>query len=176
MKLLIKFLILFSILFTGSVYSKSDKDLDDSVDLLSKPEMSDTALVSKLNHTDPRREKLIGNIIENALETYHYRKYQIDDSISEKAFAKYIESLDYTKQFFTQNDIKELQRFRFSIDDNLKSGQYNLVNRSIEVLIKRIKEAERLRQDIFKGKFEFDKKESFELDPKKRTGIVMRNN
>jgi hypothetical protein len=42
---------------------------------------------------DPRREKLIGNILKNALETYHYRALKINDEVSQKAFAQYLKRL-----------------------------------------------------------------------------------
>ena len=117
---------------------------------------------------DPRREKLIGNILKNALETYHYRGLKISDEVSQKAFQQYLKRIDSSKQFFTKGDIKELEAFQFQMDDEMVSGDYNLVKKGAEVFKKRVKVAETLRSEIFKKQFDFNGNESIETDPEKR--------
>ena len=43
-------------------------------------------IFSLFGFSDQRQAQIIGNIIKNALEQYHYRKIKIDDSVSKKAF------------------------------------------------------------------------------------------
>lgn len=52
---------------------------------------------------DPRREKLIGNILKNALETYHYRGTKITDEVSQKAFQQYLKKSGWIKAVFNQS-------------------------------------------------------------------------
>lgn len=115
-----------------------------------------------------KKTKIIGNIIKTNLETYHYRHYKIDDSISSKAFDQYIKKIDYGKQFLLKKDIKKLEIYRKLIDDELISGKLNLLDDSVKVLRKRIKQVDSFRAEIFKKKFDFSKKESLELDPDKK--------
>ena len=117
---------------------------------------------------DPRREKLIGNILKNALETYHYRGLKISDEVSQKAFQQYLKRIDSSKQFFTKGDVKELEAFQFQMDDEMVSGDYNLVKKGADVFKKRVKVAETLRAEIFKKQFDFNGNESIETDPEKR--------
>jgi carboxyl-terminal processing protease len=120
---------------------------------------------------DPRREKLIGNILKNALETYHYRGMKINDEVSQKAFQQYLKKIDGSKQFLTKSDIKELEAYQFQMDDEMVSGDYALIEKGNAVLKKRIALAEALRKEIFKKQFDFSGNETLELDPEKRDWV-----
>ncbi len=117
---------------------------------------------------DPRREKLIGNILKNALETYHYRGMKISDEVSQKAFVQYLKKLDGSKQFFIKKDIKELEIYQFKMDDEMLTGDYELVDKALNILKKRITEAESLRKETFKKQFDFTSTDSVQSDPEKR--------
>lgn len=117
---------------------------------------------------DPRREKLIGNILKNALETYHYRSLKINDEVSQKAFAQYLKKIDGSKQFLTKGDIKELEAYQFAMDDEMVTGEYNLIEKALATFKKRTALAESLRKEIFKKQFDFSGEEQVEVDPEKR--------
>lgn len=117
---------------------------------------------------DPRREKLIGNILKNALETYHYRALKINDEVSQKAFQQYLKKIDGSKQFLTKADIKDLEAFQFQMDDEMVTGDYALIERALDVLKKRTALAENLRKETFKKQFDFNGNEQVEVDPEKR--------
>lgn len=120
---------------------------------------------------DPRREKLIGNILKNALETYHYRGLKINDEVSQKAFREYLKKIDGSKQFLTKSDIKELETFQFTMDDEMVNGEYKLVEKGLVVLKKRIALAEAQRKELFKKQFDFSGNETMELDPEKKDWV-----
>ncbi len=120
---------------------------------------------------DPRKEKLIGNILKNALETYHYRGIKINDEVSQKAFQQYLKKIDGSKQFLTKADIKELEAFQFKMDDEMVSGDYTLINKGLAIIKKRIAQAETLRKELFKKQFDFNSNETLELDPEKRDWV-----
>lgn len=61
--------------------------------------------------------------VSDRFSRYHYKFIPLDDKLSEKVFTRYIEQLDYSKQIFTQADINKLEKYQFTFDDNLKSGQ-----------------------------------------------------
>ena len=48
------------------------------------------------------KDKLVGNILKSTLESYHYKKLKINDSVSQKAFAQYIKKIDFGKQFYSK--------------------------------------------------------------------------
>lgn len=118
------------------------------------------------------REKLIGNIVKNALENYHYRALKVDDQLSQKAFQQYLKKIDSSKQFFTKADVKELEVFQFKMDDEMVNGDYLLVEKSFAIFKKRIALAESIRKEVFKKQFDFNGAEVLELDPDKRDWVA----
>ena len=117
---------------------------------------------------DPRRDKLIGNILKNALENYHYRAMKINDEVSQKAFVQYLKKIDGSKQFLTKGDIKELEAYQFVMDDEMINGEYSLIDKEMDIFKKRTALAEGIRKEIFKKQFEFTGNEQVEIDPEKR--------
>lgn len=138
------------------------------------PVFAKTAKAQEAN--DPRREKLIGNILKNALETYHYKALKINDEVSQKAFAQYLKKIDGSKQFLTKGDIKELEAYQFSLDDEMVTGEYSLIGKALAIFKKRTALAESLRKEAFKKQFDFNGSEKVEVDPEKRDWAGDENN
>ena len=124
------------------------------------------AVSEEKNH--PGRVKIMGNVIKSALENYHYRGMKIDNAVSEKAFTMFLEKVDYGKQFLTQEDIKKLRQYRFSMDDQMVSGEIEIIDDTIEIMKKRLVEVEAIRKEVMGKPFDFSKSETLELDPEKR--------
>ncbi len=158
MKRLLLCLLLLSLIQGESLISNS---------LYAKEKKSATAKEEK----DPRRERLIGNILKNALETYHYRGLKISDEVSQKAFAQYLKRIDGSKQFFSKADIKELEAYQFAMDDEMLSGDYALIDKTLDIFKKRIALAETLRKESFQKQFDFSGNEKIEVDPEKREWV-----
>lgn len=117
------------------------------------------------------KEKKVGFYIKNYLQTYHFRDMKIDDNVSQKAFAEYLKRVDYSKQFLTKDDVKKLRKHEFKMDDQLESAELKLIDQTMPILEKRVKEADKLREKIFKKQFTFKGKEKLELDPEKRDWV-----
>ena len=62
-------------------------------------------------------------IISQVLEGFHYTQPEIDDKLSELAFERFLDSLDVNRSFFTQQDIRQFERYRDIFDDNLVNGR-----------------------------------------------------
>jgi carboxyl-terminal processing protease len=56
------------------------------------------------------------------LDTYHFRKISLNDSLSSVILDDYIETLDNNKSYFLQSDIDAFEKYRFKIDDYTKEG------------------------------------------------------
>lgn len=117
---------------------------------------------------DPRKDMMLGNLIKNALENYHYKSMVINDDVSKKAFDEYLKRVDYGKQFLLKSDIQKLEKFRSQMDDQLSNGKHTLIQLTQKILDERVKQADKFREEFFKKKFDFAKKEELELDPEKR--------
>ena len=125
------------------------------------------------------RDRLVGNIIKDALETYHYRQIKIDNKFSKKAFKQFLEGIDHSKQFLLKSDVDKLRKYEFKIDDQIVSGNFKLMATAMEILKKRITMIQNYREAIFKKPFNFNKREYLEFKSEKKkyakTTAVLKN-
>jgi carboxyl-terminal processing protease len=56
-------------------------------------------------------------VIAYILDNNHYRKIQLNDSLSSVILDQYIKTLDLNKTYFTTSDLKEFEKYRYQIDD-----------------------------------------------------------
>lgn len=122
----------------------------------------------KQSISEAQKDKLVGNILKNTLETYHYKKLKINDGLSSMAFDKFLEKIDYSKQFLTRTDVDSLSKYRKQLDDEMVSGNVEISNAAAAILKKRVAQIEGFRDDFFKKPFDFTDDETLEMDPKKR--------
>ncbi len=115
-----------------------------------------------LKKADLGEDLLVRVILEN-LKNFHYAPVQIDDKFSEKAFNNYMEMLDGNKRFFTQDDINELSKYKYTIDDESINGTYGLLNRSVEILEQRQIEVQQMVKALLANPFNFDVTETVEF-------------
>ncbi len=64
--------------------------------------------------------------IVRSLNSSHYNKVSIDDSLSSNLLDKYLDELDPSRSLFYQVDIDEFQAYRQSLDDAIKSGDLEI--------------------------------------------------
>lgn len=75
---------------------------------------------------EPTRDELkVTPHIVDDLSTKHYMKLTLDDSMSAKLFDTYLDNLDPARTFFLQQDIEDLSRNRYQLDDQLRKGRLN---------------------------------------------------
>ena len=94
----------------------------------------------------------------------HYKHIDLNDEFSKKMFERYLESLDYNRSLFTQEDIKGFRKWSVQLDDQLKSGSdqvaFDVYNLSMKKRYRQFKYALSLLDQEIK----FDTNESIEVD------------
>ena len=73
-------------------------------------------------HADEQQRRT-ALVIVQVLEGFHYTRPHIDDRLSRDAFARYLETLDPNRIFFTQQDIARFDAYRDRFDDALVKGR-----------------------------------------------------
>ncbi|GHE52792.1 peptidase S41 [Roseivirga thermotolerans] len=103
-------------------------------------------------------------IIIQILDYLHYRDVDLNDSLSSVIFDNYLEALDGNKNYFLASDIKSFEKYRFSLDDDLKRG--NLVPAFYIFNIYKNRVESRLKYALANTGYEFDfsKNEIFHFD------------
>ncbi len=69
----------------------------------------------------------VARLVTKLSERAHYARVRIDNDFSESLFSNYIDSLDANRSFFLQSDVDELRRYRYTLDNLLRSGEMDPV-------------------------------------------------
>lgn len=115
----------------------------------------------------PEKERILPQLVMESLENWHYDPAPVDDRFSKRAFTLLIKSYDYEKRFFLESDLEELQKYQLEIDDQVKQGATDLLNRLEAIFRQRIAEVQAWADEILKQPFNFKNTESLETDPDK---------
>ncbi|MFM1913072.1 MAG: C-terminal processing peptidase [Bacteroidota bacterium] len=68
----------------------------------------------------------VENLIVGLLTNYHYKKVDLNDSLSSVIFDNLLDDFDPNKTFYIQSDIDEFENYRYKVDDFLKLGDLSL--------------------------------------------------
>ena len=113
---------------------------------------------------DPDKEKVLLEIIKYVVERGHYSSIELDDDLSLKIFDDFIDKLDPQKRFFSLNDVKELGRYKYKIDDQIKAYDLEFFEEIHKVYRSRIADAKIFVDKIFDNNFDFTDNEYIDLD------------
>ena len=116
---------------------------------------------------DPEKDKLLLELLTFVLEKGHYSPIEMNDDFSKKVYAKYLDNIDPTKRFFIQSDIDEFQKYETSIDDMIKNKDLTFFNLTNDRLLRRMKEARDIYEDVLSKPFDFNQKETINVDYEK---------
>lgn len=130
--------------------------------------LSIVALFLNLKPVSELKEKTLLQIIQQGLEAWHYSGKKIDNYFSETGFKEYLKYLDYSKRFLLKSDIKELERYKDRIDDELQKGNPELMNIAKEKIHKRVNYILGILDELLAKPFDFNSDESIVFAPEKR--------
>lgn len=113
------------------------------------------------------KQSLVCKEIVTLIENYNYKKLKVNDSISSLVLDKYVKDLDPFKYYFTAADIKEFEKFRFSLDDDFREGNLNAPFYIFNVYLKRYNEFLNFAFTEIKIKQDFNSNETYIFDREK---------
>lgn len=115
----------FSMIAASILLAASAQSLETNIDEVTFP-----ILLSEPQH------KTASKRITSRFEKSHYKLFELNDAFSEQVFNRYLQSIDFNRQFFTQKEIDDLSKWRTKIDDQLRSGEttaaYDIFNLSLK--------------------------------------------
>ena len=96
----------------------------------------------------------------------HYKQIQLDVAFSQKVFALYLESLDYSRNLFLQSDVDGFDTYRRSLFSGLEKGDlsavYYIFNQSIQRRYERLSYA----LSLLDKPFDFSQPDAYQFDRK----------
>jgi len=117
--------------------------------------------------TDNEKEKVLGQVIQQAILQGHFLPIQFNEEYSERAFQLYLKRIDIRKQFLTQQDVAELSKYKREIAYQVTAGKYELLDQASRILNERKNDTRAFYKEILEKPFNFNIKEYIEVDPEK---------
>ncbi|HEX7356487.1 MAG TPA: carboxy terminal-processing peptidase [Ignavibacteriaceae bacterium] len=148
--LIFVFLVFFSgRLFSGNTFKKDY--LKSGVDTLTQL-------------TPDNKYKIEDQLITSILSRYHFKQFDINDSLSEVIFKRYIDALDHGKNYFLKSDIELFNKQKDKLDDKLLSGDVQFYFDVFNVYLKRLNERMTYVDNILDNEFDYSTDENYDYE------------
>ncbi|MDG1398477.1 MAG: carboxy terminal-processing peptidase [Polaribacter sp.] len=118
------------------------------------------------SNADPEKDKVIIYVLKNVLSRLHFVPKDFNDDLSEQIFTSFIDALDGSKRYFTQEDIKEFSQYKYQIDNQLLEDDLSFYNLVYGRFLEKTKNAKSYYGDLLAKPFNFKKNEEIDLDYK----------
>ncbi|MEC3964961.1 carboxy terminal-processing peptidase [Flagellimonas halotolerans] len=110
------------------------------------------------------KDKFLLELISYVLEKGHYEPKEVNDSFSSNVFDDFIDIIDPTKRYFLKSDIREFEKYRFMIDDEIRNTDIEFFNTVYQRLMVRMDEAKDIYKEVLATPFDYTLDESIEID------------
>ena len=121
----------------------------------------------EFTNVDPDKDKVLIYVLKNILTRGHFVVKDMNDDFSEHVFNSFIDGLDSSKRYFTQEDIKEFSQYKYQIDNQLLEDDLTFYKLVYGRFLDKIKNAKSYYGDLLAQPFNFKKNETIDLDYKK---------
>lgn len=116
-----------------------------------------------------KKEALLMFSVLKVMNQLHYQPTMVNDQFSGKLFDLYLDRIDSGRRFLTQQDIRQMEKYKNDLDDEALTGQFDFFDLSLELLNKGIDKTQGFYRKILSKPFDLEKEEYIELDTEKRT-------
>lgn len=117
-----------------------------------------------VTNSDPEKDKVLIYVLKNILTRGHFVVKDMNDDFSEQVFNSFINGLDPSKRYFTQQDLKEFSKYKYQIDNQLLQDDLSFYKLVYDRFIEKIKNAKSYYGDLLTQPFNFNKNETVDLD------------
>jgi carboxyl-terminal processing protease len=126
-----------------------------------------------LRTIEPKNHFTLENqLVTTMLSRYHYKDFNLDDSLSSLMFDKYLKTLDYSKVYFYESDISSLEKERYSFDDYLLAGNIEPFFTIFNLYEQRMLERMEYVDTILSKGFDFTMNDSAEVNRDNSTWVA----
>ena len=122
------------------------------------------SIPSKKEFVSNDKDRLLIELISHVIQRGHFNVKSLNDDMSEQIFHTYLESIDGQKRYFLQSDYREFAKYMYRIDDQLRELDLTFFDLTYKRLILRMNEVESLYASLLSRPFDFEKKESYDMD------------
>lgn len=123
-----------------------------------------TSFTTNNTFNDPKKDKVIIYVLKNILTRGHFVQKELNDDFSENVYNSFIEGLDPSKRYFTQEDLKEFSQYKYLIDNQLKDNNIDFYKLVYGRFLDKIKSAKQYYGVLLAQPFNYSKNESIDID------------
>ena len=98
----------------------------------------------------------------------HFRPKAIDDTFSEEVFDFYLDQMDGSRRFLTEEDLARLEPYKYKLDDEINASSFEFFNLSQEIRKAGFEKTQAYYREALAQPFNYDAEETIELDGEKR--------
>ncbi|PKH50376.1 tail-specific protease [Tenacibaculum sp. Bg11-29] len=128
---------------------------------------SNTIFSNTISEKDPEKDRVIIYVLKNILSRYHYVQKELNDDFSEHVYNTFIDGLDPSKRYFTQEDLKEFSQFKYQIDNQLKDTKIDFYKLVYNRFLKKLGTAKNNYRSLLTHSFNYKKNEVIDVDYEK---------
>lgn len=144
--------------------------------LACKASPSKPVKVAGSNDLQPdEQQSLVCKQVASLISNYNYKKVPLNDSVSAIIYDRYIKSLDENHSYFLASDIKDFEKYKTVLDDDIKAGNLADAFYIFNVFQKRYIEHVKYSIEQISKNFDFNKTETFIYDRDKLPWIATQN-
>lgn len=120
-----------------------------------------TATVSATDLQADQQQSLVAKEVVKMIETYHFKKVSINDSLSSVIFNRYLENLDGGHNYLLKSDVQDFEKFRKTFDDDLRDGDLSAPFYMYNVFQKRYNERIQYSLSELNKPFDYSSNETY---------------
>ncbi len=113
------------------------------------------------------QESYVARRVSDIIAREHYRRAPLDDHLSSLILDRYLDAIDGARSYFYSSDIAEFDRYRYELDDAIKSGDVDPAFVIFRRYQQRVRERMGHAIELLAKKPDFDVDESFNFDREK---------
>lgn len=110
------------------------------------------------------KDKLLMELITYFMQRGHFSPKIINNNLSEKLHATFLEALDGQKRYFLKKDIIQFNRYKYALDDEFRSLNTDFFDLVYARYLERIAEAELFYAELLEKPFDYSKNEEIDLN------------
>jgi len=117
------------------------------------------------NNLEPtEQQRIVCKTVADFISRFNYKKVNLNDSLSAIIYNRYIKSLDGNHTYLLASDIKDFDKYKNSLSDDIKNSNLNDVYYIFNVYQKRYEDRIKYSIAQLDKDFDFNQKESFTYD------------
>jgi len=110
------------------------------------------------------RQNIVAKEVAGLISRYNYKKVDLNDSLSEIVYTRYLKKLDEDHNYLLASDVQDFDKYKDVLDDDMKSGNLNDVFYMFNVFQKRYLDRIKFSIAHIDDKFDFTTNDNFTFD------------